>query len=355
MRYQNVQVLRAVAASVVVVGHAAGNGLIAVPNAVATLGYSGVDIFFVLSGFIICQVAKRTEENAIRFLWRRYWRIFPLYWIVLAFSLGINYMGVQTAAPWMGWRPAIEYVFLLTTENRFVPQAWTLVFELYFYTVVAVILVVAPRRYFYRLVAAWLGLQTTSTLVFGPAGGPLSNLLVLEFGLGCFVAWLTDREIVNHRAPALLAGFSLFAAGDAWLLYTAPVVDPMTKLLTFGVGSTLCLYAAVSSEGQNSSAPPSLLLVGDASYSLYLWHLPLILVAVPFGIGGFSLLIIYAASFASYHFIETPLLRSNFASRATASRQVANLWNQVLARMPEVPRGTRRHSRRVGGYAGPLI
>jgi peptidoglycan/LPS O-acetylase OafA/YrhL len=57
-----------------------------VPGTVITFGSSGVDIFFVISGFIICQVAARPHKGALHFLARRCWRIFPLYWIVLALS-----------------------------------------------------------------------------------------------------------------------------------------------------------------------------------------------------------------------------------------------------------------------------
>ena len=81
MRFNNVQVLRATAASMVVMAHS--GGVMYVPSELITLGSSGVDIFFVISGFIICQVAAR-HHGALHFLARRWWRIFPLYWIVLA-------------------------------------------------------------------------------------------------------------------------------------------------------------------------------------------------------------------------------------------------------------------------------
>jgi peptidoglycan/LPS O-acetylase OafA/YrhL len=129
MRYTSVQALRAIAASAVVVGHSASNGLIAVPTAVAVLGYSGVDIFFFISGFIVCQVATDNSQHqaaALQFLARRYWRIFPLYWIVLAFSVLINTMGANTVPTGAPWQPTVDYLLLLTTVNRFVPASWTL-------------------------------------------------------------------------------------------------------------------------------------------------------------------------------------------------------------------------------------
>ena len=87
MRFNNVQVLRATAACMVVMGHS--GCVMYVPSELIPLGASGVDIFFVISGFIICQAAAR-HGGALHFLSRRWWRIFPLYWIVLAVSVALN-------------------------------------------------------------------------------------------------------------------------------------------------------------------------------------------------------------------------------------------------------------------------
>jgi exopolysaccharide production protein ExoZ len=212
VRYGGVQALRALAASAVVIGHSATYGLIAAPDAIAVLGYSGVDVFFVISGFIICRVATRANGSAWSFLGKRYWRIFPLYWIVLAFSVAINAAGVSTSPEWMQWRPGLEYVFLLTTENRFVPPAWTLGFELYFYSAVALILLIARNR-FYPTLAVWLFVQAGSAALFGQSSGPLSNVLVLEFGFGCLVAWLISQGLAKFAVASFLIGLIPFAVG----------------------------------------------------------------------------------------------------------------------------------------------
>jgi peptidoglycan/LPS O-acetylase OafA/YrhL len=147
MLYKNVQVLRATAASMVM---AHSGCVMYVPSELVTLGASGVDIFFVISGFIICQVAARPQNRALHFLVRRCWRIFPLYWVVLAFSVLIDAIGMNWA-PWMSARHStFDYIFLLTTENRFVPQGWSLVYELYFYVSLAFVLFVSPTGRFYR-------------------------------------------------------------------------------------------------------------------------------------------------------------------------------------------------------------
>ena len=159
------------------------------------LGCSGVDIFFVISGFIICQIGPREHAGTVRFLARRCWRIFPLYWVVLTFSLAVCAFGLPRF-----WIPSahspLDYVLLLSTDNPYLPQAWSLVFELYFYVSVALVLLVSPKGRFFRTLAFWLVMQTVLIALRGPEGGPPVNALSLEFGLGCVVAWLNARNLI---------------------------------------------------------------------------------------------------------------------------------------------------------------
>jgi exopolysaccharide production protein ExoZ len=308
MLYKNVQGLRAIAASLVVIAHS--GCVMYVPNAVFTLGVSGVDIFFVISGFIICQAASRPNTGVLHFLGRRCWRIFPIYWIVLAFSVAIGCWGI-TWAEWMTARhSALSYILLLTTENRYVPQAWTLVFELYFYASLAVVLLVSPPGRFYRTLAVWIVAQLALIILCGADGGPPVNAMSLEFALGCAVAWLNQRNLIRYELVAWGLGLLFFAGGVWWFVQVAPMT-PVSRLLTFGVGAALCLYALVGLERRGYTLCPSVIMhLGDASYSLYLWHLPLFAVLMTLGIrkvGAVSLILV--AALASYYLIEAPLLR----------------------------------------------
>jgi exopolysaccharide production protein ExoZ len=307
MRFNNVQVLRATAASMVVMAHS--GCLMYVPSEVVTLGASGVDIFFVISGFIICQVAARPQKGALQFLARRWWRIFPLYWIVLAFSVAISAFGMNWA-PWMSGRhSAAEYLFLLTMENRYVPQAWSLVFEIYFYASVAFVLLVSPSGRFYRTLALWTGAQIALVVLFGPNGAPPVNALSLEFALGCVIAWLNARDLIRRELMAWVLGLLFFAAGECWSWH-APLT-PISRFSTFGVGAALGLYALVGLERRGVSIFPKLLVrLGDASYSLYLWHIPLFTVFMTVGIRKAPAVgLVFLAAFASYFLIEASLLR----------------------------------------------
>jgi peptidoglycan/LPS O-acetylase OafA/YrhL len=85
----------------------------------------------------------------------------------------------------------------------------------------------------------------------------------------------------------------------------------VSRLLTFGTGAAFCLYAYVGWERRGVIVfPKPIVRLGDASYSLYLWHIPLFAVTKSFGIGRVpSLVLIVVVAFASYHLIEAPLLR----------------------------------------------
>jgi hypothetical protein len=124
--FRNIQALRMVAALLVVIGHSGAFGLIASgPFNIHLVAYSGVDVFFVISGFIISTVATRQEANPWLFLAKRAGRIFPVYWIVLAVSV-VASEWIVVGDPWvpkMPHLPATDYLFLLTLANRFAPQA----------------------------------------------------------------------------------------------------------------------------------------------------------------------------------------------------------------------------------------
>ena len=324
MRYKNVQGLRAIAASIVIIVHS--TLVMSVPSSFVTLGQSGVDIFFVISGFIICQTAARPHTGALRFLARRWWRIFPLYWIVLAFSVSINAFGM--VAPWNPpQHPALDYIFLLTTENRFLLPAWTLVFELYFYVSLAFVILISPPGRFYRTLGIWIGAQFILIMLRGPEGGPPLNAVSIEFYLGCFIAWLNAQNLIRRELMALALAFLLFAAGEWWFVYVVPInsSSSVIRLVTFGAGGALCLYSLVGLESRGILMFPKFFTrLGDASYSLYLWHFPLLVVAMTLGISGVvAIPLIVMIAFASYFLIEAPLFRVNAGTVARFIRAIS--------------------------------
>ena len=153
--FQNVQGLRGIAAVMVAIGHAQSHYLFVTGDYDPFVAaQSGVDLFFVISGFIICSAAIKHESNPWRFLVKRCGRIFPVYWFVLALSAFVTlWIAPIVGTHWMPERPAIDYILLLTLINRYVPQAWTLSYEIYFYVCMSVVLLARPRSF---LVCDWI-------------------------------------------------------------------------------------------------------------------------------------------------------------------------------------------------------
>ena len=338
--FVNVQAMRAGAALLVVVGHGLRPNVLPrwVDASIPLFAYSGVDIFFVISGFIVSAAARRSGSataaggrllSASDFACRRVFRIFPLYWCALAVAM--VFAGALRIAPpgWPPHPPLLAMVSLTTMWVTPLSVAWTLAFEVYFYAVLTLLILLAGSRV-QAAILAWMVIE-----VFWVNGqrfglGPLqrgwdvsANPMVLEFGMG----WLVS--ILHGRAPRGLAGYAIllaspFWATGIWLTSIHGLLAPSPRVATFGVGSALLLLALLDLEAIGYRAPTALQRLGDASYSIYLWHMIFFGFAyAEFGIHawsfGLTVCLLIAWSFVSYAMIEVPTRR--LAPRLLLRRQ----------------------------------
>lgn len=264
----NLQGVRALAAIGVVLFHF---GLMPATGLPFRIGASGVDLFFVLSGFIIAHSSTRDPR---RFLAHRLIRVVPAYWFVtlIAALFTLPNMGLAEASGWLvqslfhlpgpGGRPVLIFV------------AWTLVYELAFYLLYWLALRFGPRRA--PLVS--LALLPILALVHLP-GLPGPWPLLLEFGLGLGIYLLAERYDVLRSVPGgaglLIAGVGLI------LLLTLPRVtgyDPddfqsIGRVLTWGLPAGAIILGLVTAEhGGFAIRSGPVLLLGAASYAIYLLH-----------------------------------------------------------------------------------
>jgi exopolysaccharide production protein ExoZ len=295
------------------------------------IGPAGVDIFFVISGLIVSMTAARAGERAtsragavVPFALKRVFRIYPVYWVVLAVAF--------VAAPYLvlapDWLPAhhpIRLVLLATTENNKVMAAWTLCYEMYFYLTLAAILWLAPKRVF-PLLAIWALIEAVMIVVAGTIDVDLMynvvfSPLLLEFALGCAAGWLVSQGIVRH-------GWFFVSLGLIWFVGGAIVHrhygnwQPWWRAPTFGIASAFLVYGLVALEETRKFVMPAWLCrLGDPSYSIYIWH-QLVLAALAAITDELDLFysvpapliavawtaILVAFGFASYRLIERPAL-----------------------------------------------
>lgn len=304
-------------------------------------GLAGVDLFFVVSGVVMtttCYSQLGQAHEVIPFLKRRIARIYPLYWIVTFGVLALCWTAPSLAARSKTDVAEIMQSFMLwpQTDYPIVGVGWTLTYEMFFYLTFAVLLAF-PRRYFVALLAAWaITTMALFPLFSEPAPrGILGNLslplyaspLVLEFIAGCFIALGYRHGRMPGAKPTLVVGLLwLFAIGGYFgSHYFDEAAYGAVRLGVFGIPAVLLIYGTLSLE-RNGARPtsPLFLKLGDASYSLYLTHVYVILLLVglytrvEFAKGEFSrlglvfasLIACCAVGLASFRWVEAPLTRT---------------------------------------------
>lgn len=304
----DIQALRALAVSLVVVNHLWPKQL--------TGGYIGVDVFFVISGFIISsqlirELNRTGRIQLARFYGRRVRRLLPAAFLVLIFvvvaayallprSLWTDYAEqvMASATYWQNWLLAAKFATRPPAPSQFtgVTSYWSLSAEEQFYLFwpLLLLLLFGIRRRWVRyagMSAVGLASLGYSVYLTGAAKSPAYFVLpvrVWEFALGALVALAGPRFIMPRIAANLasLLGFAMIMA--AALTFTLQSPFPGAIALIPAAGTALIIAAGADPRQQwhtmlSSSAPVQTL--GDISYSLYLWHWPLLILA-PFALPG---------------------------------------------------------------------
>jgi len=285
---QSIQMLRALAASLVVIAHAQVHlevrGHIQDLDPFLDLGRVGVDLFFVISGFIMVYVAGNefTKPGAPRdFFIRRIIRVVPTYWIYTSALavLMILLPHLFSEGKGFGFQHYLASLFFIPWENNIghlkplLPVGWTLNYEMYFYLVFAILLFM-PRRYFLAGLSICLGGGIIAGILYRPLPSLLSvatSPLLSEFLVGCGIGILFTGTARLSRTIA----HALIATGIIWLLLAAGGVIPHTiRAVSWGLPSAMIVAGILFLE-KSSSIPISKLLVaiGGSSYSLYLTHI----------------------------------------------------------------------------------
>lgn len=289
----NIQALRFIAAFMVLLSHLYHE----VPSVrgLAVLDYEpwlpvfwagGVDIFFVISGFIMFSVGANKFGRpgcAKEFMMRRLIRVAPPYWLfTTSMILAIALFKDQIVHNDLAWPHVLaSYMFLpwQNAEGRYYPiliLGWTLNFEMAFYLIFAVALTQKRRLGLAALTAA-LSLAALVGMVTPPQGSPLAfwcNPIVIEFLLGIGLGLLRSARWRVNTVFAL----PLFAAGLLVMVLTQAYGIAgsywVWRWAWMGLPATLLVYSAIL---LHDESPPSywqrvLGFLGDTSFALYLSH-----------------------------------------------------------------------------------
>lgn len=282
-RVRSIQYLRAVAALSVVAYHASmrvSDALPAAAHELFHLGHGGVDLFFVISGFIMWSIGRAAPRAPGQFLLRRAIRVIPPYWIATLCWAGLM---LGSGVAWIVVTPAhlLQSLFFVPHWSPTFPETfwpllvpgWTLLFEMYFYALFALTLLAPPRWRLPLLCGLLLMLVAVGAMLHAPSAvlQAYTSPLLLEFLAGCLIA-----ELWRRGMSGLWRGAGLIGAGLLVLLLLAPMAVPdqtsWGRPMTFGLAGGLIVCGALCLE-RHWPEMPLLERLGDASYAIYLFHL----------------------------------------------------------------------------------
>ena len=331
----SLQYLRAVAALMVVAFHAAEKlGRMAGTDGAATFtaGLAGVDIFFVVSGFIMLATTWGKDVTPADFARKRFERIVPLYWLLtlLVVAVVLARPGLLSTTTFYAAHLAASLLFLpwphpvLDAHMPLLVPGWTLNYEMAFYALFAASLLLPTRMRVPALVGA-LSLAAVAGL-FVPAGtiaAFYTDPIILEFAAGLILASAWRRGLPMSRTTALCLvglGFLGMHLGSG---------SDLPRIVWAGIPALMIVAGVVYADSAKDQRPMRLpMLLGDASYSIYLSHvivLPVLAKAwTAAGLGttglqgpAFLALALVASALAGaalYSAVERPLMR-HFAGR----------------------------------------
>lgn len=248
------------------------------------IGASGVDLFFLISGFVMISVTRnvfQSRKEIQRFLYHRIARIYPLYWFYSSIILCVYLIQPSLVNSSQGNQVNILASFLLLPQNLLplVNVGWTLIHEMYFYFAFAVLLFL-PKSYLLLGLIGWGGLILVGSINLSGSDNSFFDIyfspLTLEFIVGCMMGILYFSRSIKGNASAIalialavwIVGFYLFRE-----IVGNETPSGWMRVLVYGFPAALAFYAALLFEKNHGAIMPSWICkVGDASYSVYLSH-----------------------------------------------------------------------------------
>ena len=333
MYFYNIQALRGIASLLVFFAHLVSFKSGIMPDWAVYYGYylfgpSGVDIFFVISGFVVTLVAFKDAENkapckpVLSFIIKRIIRIYPVYWLVLMVAfIASSYMAL--APDWFPQVSLFKLVTLTTVTNNKVMVAWTLAYEMFFYLILSI--AIFFRKKFFFFIYIWIFIEIILISLVAVYKPELNSFIpfnpqILQFCVGAVVAQFIITYKMSYGRTAFFLGAILFVVMAYVNVKLGSWSSPYNRVLTLTLPAAMLVYGAVVSERDYNFRLSSILeFFGNISFSLYLWH------QLVFYIGEFYIrtndpfyeenktmmlffisIIALIVSIISYYFIEKP-------------------------------------------------
>lgn len=278
---QNLQALRAIAASLVVLAHVATlNEPVLLPW--LAWGTCGVDLFFVISGFVMVYTTAGRPVTPSHFALNRIIRIVPMYWgltiAVFIVAWQVPSLLKATRADWLELVKSLFFVPFEKSNGQVQPMlflGWTLNYEMFFYTLFAISLHITSLHKRMAAMALMLILLAIAGTVLQPRGVAIrfyTNPILLEFLFGMGLAYA--KSLYDLRRVAMVWPILALVMALLLFVYAPPVGESgWYQIYSRGLPAALIVFAAVVLETRGKvHSSSSLLLLGAASYMLYLTH-----------------------------------------------------------------------------------
>ncbi len=272
MEIKNLQIIRGIAALLVVISHFFGSQLRGFSPYV---GHMGVDIFFTLSGFLMVY-CQNDNKGAKEFFVGRVMRIYPAYIIISLPMLISAYSSIGLLA-------FIGNLLLLPGLND--PDytvinypAWTLVYEMIFYVMFSFSLFFSRKKsvtclltVFMIIISIYLFSGKYDKQGWVNLGYILGDQLMLNFAVGCLIGLIHSKVKVKYKL-----NFYMFVILSIVAMYIALKVLNDIRIIKLGVPSFFILLLAIYSKPLDSKLYKFMYLIGGASFSIYLSHIYLV-------------------------------------------------------------------------------
>ena len=244
-------------------------------------GAYGVDLFFVISGFVMVYTTSRKPIGPAQFMTNRVVRIAPLYWaltlLTYAIVVVVPSLFKATSSSPVELLKSLFFIAFEKSNGNVQPTlflGWTLNYEMFFYALFAAGLMIHSVSTRVWTVCVALVLLTLVGVVVPPEASVArfyTSPLMLEFGYGMLIGLAYQR--ISSRPAAAAVSATLVAIGMA-LVVLGPGGSEDIRFLTVGLPAAATVLGAISLEARGIRfKSPALLLLGAASYSLYLVHI----------------------------------------------------------------------------------
>ncbi|KAA2237276.1 acyltransferase [Salinarimonas soli] len=263
----------------VVLCHGIGHPLKVEPELVGKIGRFAVDIFFVVSGFIIVTSTGSGSFQPMKFLVRRWLRVAPLYWaatIMIVFVVLFDASIFKTASAELD-RVARSLLFLPDEKHPVLKLGWSLNFEMFFYLVFSALcfLSSAQRTVAVTTIFAGLILLGSVTSIDNPFWTYYTSPSLMGFVFGVIIGEANRRGALSGMGKAGTVLVSLASVVITAVFFAfVPFKDSLGLHVTMSLGSACIVVALMKLEISDRLPKWHVLhVLGDASYSIYIFHM----------------------------------------------------------------------------------